>query len=86
MKNVIPYRYNINLNVYVLYEILECITNKLFLPDPYYSKARTLATELGNSLFSFPKNCNDLNLLGQNVEITDFYQITSKKGNDKVWI
>ncbi len=74
MNNIIPYKYTINPNLYVVYELLECITNKLILPDNYYNRIQALATEIGNTLFSYPENIDKLDYLGECVEVIAYYQ------------
>lgn len=77
MKKIIPYTYELDINLYVLYELLDCITNKLYLPNPYYQRISKLTKDIGNSLFSFPSNIDDLDFLGEKVEFTSYYQTTT---------
>lgn len=63
----------------MVHEILECIIEKLNLPSSYFSQIQSLSTSIGNSLFSFPKNCEELDYLGESVEVTAYYQEHDRK-------
>lgn len=78
MKKIISYPYEIDINLYVVHSILECIIAKLYLPNPYYQKVSNLTRDIGNHLFSFPKNIDDLDFIGEKVEITSYYQDNKK--------
>ncbi len=73
MKDILKYKQELNMGLYVMYEILECALSRLLLPKEYYKKVQNLSNEISELVYSCPKELENKSVINEKFELTTFY-------------